>query len=157
MVYLIVCSLVANIYKAKEKMGCEWWYLCFLNWAAIEVFRSMHAVRSAATPEEARNNMGQYGAALSVTTWGLIHCIYQSSVTFMQLGLKLDTRHQLRMLLLGAILPFVALQASWIQSAWSGLGAADLPVLYVGGCNCWCSETTSSQCQEGKISSHLVA
>jgi hypothetical protein len=117
-------------------------FLLGTNWAAVDVFRSIHTLRSI-HPDQPNykvhfiKGMGSYGAAFTVVFWGTFQTILQASLTLLLLANdQSHLRRRFLMLILGLVLPLIALTATTFGPVTYGLGSGILdffPALYWKG------------------------
>ncbi|KGO39666.1 hypothetical protein PEX1_093010 [Penicillium expansum] len=112
-----------------------WLFLLGTNWAAVGLFRGVRMAKSipldSLTYAADLNSLkGPIGAAFTVTYWGTFHGSMQYILTMMLFDTLETRRHRLRTLLLGMILPFMALMHSAAPIKTMGI-----PALYWYGIN----------------------
>jgi hypothetical protein len=130
----IVASWVGGIRESNKKVDVNTMlFLLGANWAAVDIFRSIHASRSL-RPDQPEYNlefpkgMGNYAAAFSVTFWGTFHSLLQMCFLY--------SEKRIRMLAVGIVLPLIALTATALGPVFTGMdGNAlnDFPALYWKG------------------------
>jgi hypothetical protein len=127
----IVASWVGGIHGTKKKVDVNTaLFLLGANWAAVDVFRSIHALRSLRSDQldytiEFSKGMGNYAAAFTVTFWGVFIALLQMCLVF--------SEERARMLIVGLVLPLIALTATIFGPVFTGLGGSALnlfPALY---------------------------
>jgi hypothetical protein len=119
-----------------------WLFLLFTNWAAIDVFRGIHALRSVPGPmgtetmvAAAISKMGALGAALSIVFWGVFHVILQFAATWVMFRDEENQSKRFWTLLLGMVLPGASLLTAGLL-LYTLLGEviiSQLPTMYWDG------------------------
>jgi hypothetical protein len=116
-------------------------FLLGANWAAVDIFRSIHALlRLQSNQPEYELSftkcMGNYGAAFTVVICGTLHALLQIPFTIdLFVGMKCMSR-RLRILVVGLVLPLIALTATAFGPVLTGLGGTAIdffPALYWKG------------------------
>jgi len=138
----IVASWVRIFRKSEEKVDPNTaLFLLGANWAAVDIFRSIHALlRLQSNQPEYELSftkcMGNYGAAFTVVICGTLHALLQIPFTIdLFVGMKCMSR-RLRILVVGLVLPLIALTATAFGPVLTGLGGTAIdffPALYWKG------------------------
>ncbi|KAJ5498591.1 hypothetical protein N7453_007642 [Penicillium expansum] len=132
----IVASWWRLIRASEERFDPNMWlFLLGTNWAAVGLFRGVRMAKSipldSLTYAADLNSLkGPIGAAFTVTYWGTFHGSMQYILTMMLFDTLEARRHRLWTLLLGMILPFMALMHSAAPIKTMGI-----PALYWYGIN----------------------
>jgi hypothetical protein len=123
----IVASWVRIFRKSKERVDLNTaLFLLGTNWAAVDIFRSIHALQSLLPnqPEYELNFtkcMGSYGAAFAVVFLGAVHALLQIPFTILLFGGMECMSRRLRTLVVGLVLPLIALTATAFGPVLTGL------------------------------------
>jgi len=136
----VVASWIRIFRRSKEKVDINTTlFLLGTNWAAVDIFRGIHALRSL-QPDQPdyqtsfTKGMGNYGAAFGVVFWGTFHSFLQISFTGIAFSGMKNRSRRLWILLVGLVVPLIALTATLFGPALWGLGAPNLlPALYWKG------------------------
>jgi hypothetical protein len=137
----IIAAWCRILRGSEEKFDLNTWlFLLGMNWAAVDIFRGIHSLRMIQTNHaeygvEFSKNMGSFGAAFTVVFWGTAHALLQTLVTLKSLNCSV---HRLLALIIGLILPLIALSASACLFVPKLIGLAGhdmdlLPALYWSG------------------------
>jgi hypothetical protein len=130
----IVASWIGGIREPGKRIDVNTaLFLLGTNWAAVDVFRSIHALRSVRPDQpdyevEFTKGMGNYAAAFTIAFWGIIHALLQM--------VTLSSAMRARMLVVGMVLPLVALTATAfgpILARLDGHAINSFPALYWKG------------------------
>jgi hypothetical protein len=101
--------------RSEEKMDVNTWAFLFgLNWAAVDIFRAIHTLRSISPENDAElsSHMGAFGAAFTVVFWGTSHALLQVPITSVVFEYSEFRGQRMKTLGVGLILPLGALLAS---------------------------------------------
>jgi hypothetical protein len=138
----IVGAWVRVLRGSEEKVDMNTALFLFgTNWAAVDVFRSIHAMRNIQPDQpdyktEFIKLMGSYGAALTVVFWGTVHALLLTPVTEEVFSGRKCRNRRLLTLIVGVVLPLIALAASTFGPVLTGINGKSLdylPVLYWKG------------------------
>ncbi|RFU25614.1 hypothetical protein B7463_g10728, partial [Scytalidium lignicola] len=135
----IVGAWVQVLRRSEEKVDVNTaLFLLGTNWAAVDIFRSIHAMRNIQPDQpdyktEFIKCMGSYGAAITVVFWGTVHALLLTTVTKANFSGRECMNRRLLTLTVGLVLPFIALVASTFGPVLTGLNGNALeylPALY---------------------------
>ena len=121
--------------RSEEKMDVNTWAFLFgINWAAVDILRAIHTLRSISPENDAElsSHMGAFGAAFTVVFWGTSHALLQVPITSAVFEYSEYKGQRMKTLGVGLILPLGALLAS--TYLFRDPRASDqLPALYYQG------------------------
>ncbi|KAJ5170799.1 uncharacterized protein N7500_003582 [Penicillium coprophilum] len=127
-------SIVASWWRllrvSEERFDPNTWvFLLGTNWAAVGLFRGIRMAQSIPLDSltydaELGSLKGSIGAAFNVTFWGTFHCLMQYLLTMILFDTPKTQRYRLWTLLLGMILPSLALMHS------APIRTMEVPALY---------------------------
>ncbi|CZR60566.1 uncharacterized protein PAC_10462 [Phialocephala subalpina] len=111
----VVAWLRIIIHSEKKLDPNTWAFLLGINWAAVDIFKTIHKLRLLTSPLDVAQfsqHMGTLGAAFNVLFWGTLHALIQLPVTSMVFEYSDCQRSRMWTFIIGLILPLIALLAS---------------------------------------------
>ncbi|KAF8846821.1 hypothetical protein BDZ45DRAFT_699692 [Acephala macrosclerotiorum] len=104
------------IKQSEDKVDSNTWVFLFgINWTAVDIFKTIHNLQSLSSAEEEAKfslHIGTFGAGFNVLFWGSFHALLQLHVTFTLFENSGSRRHRMRTMIVGLVLPLIALLAT---------------------------------------------